>query len=241
MERKFARIYRWLERCAKACSAGSWGSALADMECAKAELEEVRDEIWSQAENAMAPKPAGRGGTVLRVAFVCSILIFASAAPLAMQSQGPVVQSVAAGPGLDAMAENRLEWVTADEKALLDALRKSLSDANLEWMAKKFDGTDAAKPADARQPQGGVRRRPVKGRRRPPMSRVSAVAAPETAGSTRSSPRQIGRKALGEESPISSKVTPLDCVLVGVLLVCTIAFELFCHNESTCFLEGESV
>ena len=211
MERKFARIYRWLERCAKACSAGSWGSALADMECAKAELEEVRGEIWARAEESMTPRPTRREATALRVAFVCSILIFASAAPLAMQSQGPVVQSVAAGPGLDAMAENRLEWVTADEKALLDALRKSLSDANLEWMAKKqeFDGTDAPAeaPADARTAGrvAYVAAPSRKGREAPAhVERVSAVAAPETAElDSILSLVQIGRKALrGEESPI---------------------------------------
>ncbi len=180
---------------------------MADMECAKAELEEVRDEIWSQAENAMAPRPARRGATALRVAFVCSVLIFASAAPLAMQSQGPAAQSIAAHTRLDALAENRLEWVTADEKALLDGLRKSLSDANLEWMARKqeFDGTDA--PADARTggrvayvaaPSRKVQEAPAH------VERVSAVAAPEAAElDSILSLVQIGRKALrGEESPI---------------------------------------
>ena len=104
MDRKIARIYRWLERCAKACSAGSWGSALVDMECAKAELEDARSEIWARAEGAHTAQSGKRGARVFRVALVGTAMLFAFAAPLAMQSYGPVPAAIVA-------EEDMLEWV----------------------------------------------------------------------------------------------------------------------------------
>lgn len=136
MEKKIARIYRWLERCAKACSAESWSSALLDMECAKAELEDVRSEIWTRAEGALQGRPARRGPLLLRVSFLSVILIFALAAPLAIQNTGPEGRSArSSNPRFIHSAEPVLEWVTGDEQAVLSALRKSLSEANRAWIA----------------------------------------------------------------------------------------------------------
>lgn len=143
MEKKIARIYRWLERCAKACSAGSWNSALLDMECAKAELEDVRTEIWSKTEGVFEVRPTRRGALALKASFLSVVLLFSLAAPLAIQSSRPA-SSVYQASGNVHSGEHVLEWVTGDEQAVLAALRKSLSDANRAWSeAALRDETDA--------------------------------------------------------------------------------------------------
>ncbi|NLD95729.1 MAG: hypothetical protein GX635_01310 [Synergistaceae bacterium] len=152
MEKKIARIYRWLERCAKACSAGSWNSALLDMECAKAELEDVRTEIWSKTEGAFGVRPTRRGALALKASFLSVVLLFSLAAPLAIQSSRPA-SSVYQASGNVHSGEHVLEWVTGDEQAVLAALRKSLSDANRAWSAAAFRGeTDAVAGESASAP-----------------------------------------------------------------------------------------
>jgi len=148
MEKKIARIYRWLERCAKACSAGSWNSALLDMECAKAELEDVRTEIWSKTEGAFEIRPTRRGALALKASFLSVVLLFSLAAPLAIQSSRPA-SSVYRANGNVHSGEHVLEWVTGDEQAVLAALRKSLSDANRAWSAAALRGESDMRAGEA--------------------------------------------------------------------------------------------
>ena len=123
MEKKIARIARWLDRCSKACSAMSWQSALLDMECAKAELEEARAQLWARAEGSVQASPVmRRAGRMTLAAVLGLFLVLSVAGPLAVQAARETV-SIASGPSL--------EWVSTDEKALLSALRRNLSDANL--------------------------------------------------------------------------------------------------------------
>ncbi|MFA7620784.1 MAG: hypothetical protein WCY56_02930 [Aminobacteriaceae bacterium] len=191
MDRKIARIYRWLERCAKACSAGSWGSALVDMECAKAELEEARSEIWARAEGAHTAQQGKRGARAFRVALVGTAMLFAFAAPLAMQSPVPAPAGIVA-------EEDMLEWVTADEKAVLNALRRSLSEANLAWISERRESKveSAAKEAPGR--------RVAASREEPVAGEVKTSSPPEAAElDSILALVQIGQKVLRErESPV---------------------------------------
>ncbi|MBP6333574.1 MAG: hypothetical protein KA342_08975 [Aminivibrio sp.] len=162
MEKKIARIARWLDRCSKACSAMSWQSALLDMECAKAELEEARAQLWARAEGSAQASPVMRRAGRLTLAAVLGLfLVLSIAGPLAVQAARETV-SIASGPSL--------EWVSTDEKALLSALRRNLSDANLarlsaepeeNGLAGEAEATTAARQADARRNstvrQGGAK------------------------------------------------------------------------------------
>jgi len=162
MEKKIARIARWLDRCSKACSAMSWQSALLDMECAKAELEEARAQLWARAEGSVQASPVMRRAGRLTLAAVLGLfLVLSIAGPLAVQAARETV-SIASGPSL--------EWVSTDEKALLSALRRNLSDANLarlsaepeeNGLAGEAEATTAARQADARRNstvrQGGAK------------------------------------------------------------------------------------
>ncbi|TDY65087.1 hypothetical protein C8D99_101237 [Aminivibrio pyruvatiphilus] len=152
MEKKIARITRWLDRCAKACSARSWQSALLDMECAKAELDEARSELWARAEGGSQASPVIRkAGRLTLTAALGLFLVLSVAGPLAVQTAREAV-SIASGPSL--------EWVSTDEKALLSALRRSLSDANLARLSAEPGDkikhrepaiTAAARPSDNRR------------------------------------------------------------------------------------------
>jgi hypothetical protein len=152
MEKKIARIVRWLDRCSKACSAKSWQSALLDMECAKAELDEARSELWARAEGSSQASPVIRKvGRISLAAALSLFLVLSVAGPLSVQTARETV-SVASGPSL--------EWVSTDEKALLSALRRSLSDANMarlsteqgeEPPARESVASPAVRPADNRR------------------------------------------------------------------------------------------
>ena len=188
MEKKIARISRWLDRCGRACSARSWKNALLDMECAKAELEEARSELWVRAERDGDTAPsAGKAVRVVCVSCLSILLLLSVAAPVAMQ---PEFLSEAA-------SEPALEWVTSDEKALLAVLRKNLSEANLAYLSEETSSVSSF------QPEEGAGKELVRG-----ADKKNIPAAKEWTsrdGDTDSilALVQIGQNALrGSESPI---------------------------------------
>ena len=141
MENKIRKVQRWLERCVEACKSRSWENALADMECATAELESARKELWSVVDGSRAAARSRRRTRRLEASFVATILVLMSAIPVAMPE--PVRKAVQSMGWEDQRA--MLEFLTRDEKALITSLRKSLSSAN------RFESTedrdDASPPA----------------------------------------------------------------------------------------------
>lgn len=191
MEKRIARITRWLDRCAKACSAKSWQSALMDMECAKAELEDARRDLWARAEGSPQGSPAAkRAGRALVASTLGLFLVMSAAGPLAAPPAGP--GEVRTSVFLESASS--LEWVSTDEKALLTALRRSLSDANL---ARLSSGAGEALPAaPAAKIQAGLNER-----RPPAMETVRKDQSPSHGGrefDTIINLVQIGQKALRE-------------------------------------------
>lgn len=124
MERRIAGIVRWLERCLKACKAGALESALMDVECARADVERLRDEVWKKLEGLHGTREHGRfAGTPLKAFLGAVLVVLTMATPVALFQEG-----------LPREKQERetvtLEWVTPDEKTLLGNLRKHLSDSN---------------------------------------------------------------------------------------------------------------
>ena len=132
MENKIRKVQRWLERCVEACKSRSWENALADMECATAELESARKELWSVVDGSRAAARSRRRTRRLEASFVATILVLMSAIPVAMPE--PVRKAVQSMGWEDQRA--MLELLTRDEKALITSLRKSLSSAN------RFEGIE---------------------------------------------------------------------------------------------------
>ena len=123
MEKKIRKIQKWLERCLLACRSGSWENALAEMECANAEMKIARRNLWALAESEEIHKKSGLasfGSGLAKAAILAIILIFVSAMPLSKIN-------VTSRPAID-MGERKLEFVSLEEENLLQALRKSLSD-----------------------------------------------------------------------------------------------------------------
>lgn len=125
MEKRIKKIQKWLDRCIEACKARSWDNALADMECANAELQGAREQLWKELEESHARKRKRRilaWPTWLRTSIVAVIVLMAGAVPLSV-NEG-VMKGHTGGSGEDLV----LEWVDRDEKRLLAALRESLSE-----------------------------------------------------------------------------------------------------------------
>ena len=134
MKQKTARLQRWLDRLTAACENHKWKSAVAEADCLSAELKQVREELWDQAENEAVPRPAffrlrscaSFGAKSFGIAIV---IICLSTFPIAVESGNP--QRVAA---LATGAESHFEefaLVTTEEKELLQLLRKNLNESNI--------------------------------------------------------------------------------------------------------------
>jgi hypothetical protein len=123
MEKRIAGIMRWLERCLKSCKAGALESALLDAECARADMDRLRNEIWSKLERRYGEKKTAR-----RVAMSARVVLGAGIAVLAAATPVALVQEIAAQEEQRQQDSVILEWVTPDERLLLTNLRKHLSE-----------------------------------------------------------------------------------------------------------------
>jgi len=124
LEKRLKRIQRWVDRCIEACRCKAWTSAIAELECARAELETASREIWEAVAEG-EPLPCKNRTPFPRTAFlhalpVTVIVLLLAVGPTSIESFNPARPTV---------AENApsVEWVTPDEKALLENFRKSLS------------------------------------------------------------------------------------------------------------------
>lgn len=124
MEKRLKRVQRWIDRCVEACKCKAWNSAIAELECARAELDSASREIW-QAAAETETRPETRWlrsskGVLLHVVPISMIILLLAVGSTSMESFSP--QRFAAP-----QPRPSVEWVTADEKVLLDHLRESLS------------------------------------------------------------------------------------------------------------------
>ncbi|MDR2179324.1 MAG: hypothetical protein LBP21_03355 [Synergistaceae bacterium] len=122
MEKRIAGIVRWLERCLKACKAGALESALMDVECARADIERLRDDVWEKLEKRHSARKRGQWVEMpLKAILGAMVFVLTAATPVAF-FQGDLPR--------ERGEVTTLEWVTPDEKTLLVHLRKHLSDSN---------------------------------------------------------------------------------------------------------------
>ncbi len=140
MEKNLNRVHRWIDRCIAACRNGKWDSALAEVECARAELESASEEIWEMASGMGNNYPVGRFFALsLRSSVIALLVIMVAALPISTISHAPV--------GIADTSDLRLEWVTADEQSVLSSLRISLSEMNL---AREIPADEIAAPPSVR-------------------------------------------------------------------------------------------
>jgi len=124
LERRIRTIQKWLERCLVSCKTKSWERAIADMECANAELRLTREELWLQASDARESIPSRSmrsAGLVAKALLVASLILMVGAAPVAV-NQGAISRRISSD------SKPVLEWLEKDEEMLIKALRQSLSE-----------------------------------------------------------------------------------------------------------------
>lgn len=92
VEKRIAGIIRWLERLNKSYSTGEIESALMEAECAKADLETLRRDVWAdvQPETVSRRKVLPDIMTVLRPAFLAAVIVLFAVVPLARDLPVPV-------------------------------------------------------------------------------------------------------------------------------------------------------
>jgi hypothetical protein len=84
MEKRIAGIIRWLERCLEAHRAGEMESALMDVECAQADMDLLRDRVWSKLDRRRAARRRRAfAAAFLKTALGIAVIILATATPLA--------------------------------------------------------------------------------------------------------------------------------------------------------------
>ena len=130
MKQKTAKLQRWLDRLTAACENKKWSSAVAEADCLSAELKQVREELWNEAEKVAVPIPSlsariGYGACFGARSFGIALLIIClSTIPIAVESGRP--EKIAALPtGTDNKSEE-FAIVTKEEKELLEMLRADM-------------------------------------------------------------------------------------------------------------------
>lgn len=128
MDGKIKKVQRWLERCLVACKSRSWENALADMECASAELESARRELWSIVDGSRSKVRARRISRSIGASVAAAVFVLVAAFPISMPE--PVRRAVRSSLAWEDQ-KALLELVTRDERQMLLMLRKNLSSANV--------------------------------------------------------------------------------------------------------------
>lgn len=124
MDKQIKKVQKWLERCLIACRSGSWENALAEMECANAEMEMARKELWAIVENQEKNDRARFRNLIantIRAGALALLIVFASAMPLSRLNISGVLPEI----GRD---NHIVEFINDEEEVLLQALRNSLSE-----------------------------------------------------------------------------------------------------------------
>jgi hypothetical protein len=117
-----------------------------DAECARADLEHLRKDLWIGLARKNQEKSGSRAiAGFLRVVSVACVLVLLIATPLP-SLEGPRV--------VPPESTATLEWITPDEKTLLSNLRRHLSDSNSFAAAKNVEKVQVEKEKpDGRKPE----------------------------------------------------------------------------------------
>ena len=83
VDRKVAGIIRWLERMKKSYSDGAIESALMDAECARADLETLRNDVWQKVKAPVRKSSYDGIMRILKCVSLAAIVILFHVSPLA--------------------------------------------------------------------------------------------------------------------------------------------------------------
>lgn len=124
MEKKIRKVQKWLERCVLACRSGSWENALAEMECANAEMEMARKDLWARVSEE------GMHGKRRVIALVPDLVLAGGLAVLLVLFTAVPVSRLHISAFMPSTDDRdlKVEFVSSEEEVILQALRRSLSE-----------------------------------------------------------------------------------------------------------------
>lgn len=94
VDKKVAGIIRWLERLKTSYSSGAMESALMDAECARADLENLRLDVWATLESKTQTgnKFFSRVMNFSRVASLTALIVLTAVFPISKEVQAPALE-----------------------------------------------------------------------------------------------------------------------------------------------------
>ena len=94
VDKRVAGIIRWLERLKKSYSSGAMESALMDAECARADLENLRLDVWATLAPGSKPenKIFSRALNFSRVFSLAVLIVLLAVFPISKETQPPVIE-----------------------------------------------------------------------------------------------------------------------------------------------------
>lgn len=94
VDKKVAGIIRWLERLKTSYSSGAMESALMDAECARADLENLRLDVWATLEpkTQTGNKFFSRVMNFSRVASLTALIVLTAVFPISKEVQAPALE-----------------------------------------------------------------------------------------------------------------------------------------------------
>ena len=94
VDKRVAGIIRWLERLKKSYSSGAMESALMDAECARADLENLRLDVWAtlDPEAKTTKKIFSRVLNDARVMSLAALIVMLTVFPLSKEIQPPAIE-----------------------------------------------------------------------------------------------------------------------------------------------------
>ena len=94
VEKKVAGIIKWLERLKKSYSSGAMESALMDAECARADLEDLRLDVWEKVSPSAHRDNAvlSRVMSCARTVSLSAIIVMMSVVPLSRDVKAPEIE-----------------------------------------------------------------------------------------------------------------------------------------------------
>ena len=94
VDKRVAAIIRWLERLRQSYNAGAVESALMDAECARADLENLRRDVWTEVmpEELRVNKNFSRLISFSKAAFLAVLIILVAVVPLSKEKTAPALE-----------------------------------------------------------------------------------------------------------------------------------------------------
>ena len=141
IDKRVAGIIRWLERLKQSYSSGALESALMDAECARADLENLRQDVWAKVnpEEIQETKIFSRLIHASKIAFLAMLVVLSAVFPIAKDVQITVI----------ATEQDKAELVLAEPILIV---REDTQPEEKATLAKVLDNAKPKKSVASKSP-----------------------------------------------------------------------------------------